>query len=865
MKISKYSDTASCSILIMSHDINMSQIAGTYLAPFGIDFSHAHVIQLHKSLTKKKTPKAEIMQFLKEEFLPAYKDNPPPYILVNDGEYFKALTTTAKADLNIGYVLPCSFLQSSVVFVPSHKSVFYDPEHIRAKIKQSMNALITHAEGTYEEPGTSIIKHAEYPVTYIEIEAALERLLAMNCPLAIDIEGFSLKHYSCGIGSISFAWNDSEGISFLVDYEPIQGATAAPYGRNVLNQPIRKLLLNFFLRFKQRAIYHNISFDATVLIYQLLMDDLLDTNGILNGLDVMLSNWDDTKLITYLATNSCAGNELGLKAQAQEFAGNYAESDIVDITLIPPAKLLKYNLVDTLSTWFVYNKHWPTLIADNQLGIYNTIFKPAILDIVQMQLTGLPIDMVRVREVKDILTQEINISTGIIIKSKHVEEFIYNANINWVVEKNNTLKVKRVTIADAKETFNPNSGPQLQKLLFDQLQLPVLELTKSKLPATDKDTLKALINHTTDQSVKDLLKALVEYSTVNKLLTSFIPAFESSVLGPDGWYYLFGNFNLGGTLSGRLSSSDPNLQNLPASKKYGKLIKSCIKAPPGWLWVGLDFASLEDRISAVTTKDPNKKKVYTEGWDGHCLRAYSYFKEKMPDIDPTNVISINSIADKYPDLRGDSKAPTFALTYLGTHYTLMKNCGFSKELAIAVETSFHELYVHSTKWVEAKLKQAAIDGYVTAAFGLRVRTPLLKQVIRSTSKTPYEAEAEGRSAANSLGQSWCLLNTRAGSEFMGVVRKSEERLNIRPSAQIHDAQYFMIRDNMDTVIFTNGHLVKAIRWQEHPDIADDDVKLEGELSIFHPTWEKEIHIPNDALTPELIEQALDKHFAKSKD
>lgn len=76
-----------------------------------------------------------------------------------------------------------------------------------------------------------------------------------------------------------------------------------------------------------------------------------------------------------------------------------------------------------------------------------------------------------------------------------------------------------------------------------------------------------------------------------------------------------------------------NLQNIPSTGSiYAKLIKSCFKAPKGWIFSGADFASLEDRISALTTKDPNKLKVYTDGYCGHCLRAYAYFSEQMPDI-----------------------------------------------------------------------------------------------------------------------------------------------------------------------------------------------------------------------------------------
>ena len=96
---------------------------------------------------------------------------------------------------------------------------------------------------------------------------------------------------------------------------------------------------------------------------------------------------------------------------------------------------------------------------------------------------------------------------------------------------------------------------------------------------------------------------------------------------------------MGGTASGRLSSNNPNLQNIPSAgstkvkQRLAKLIKECFEAPPGWLFVGLDFDSLEDKISAVTTNDPEKIKVYSDGFDGHCLRALAYFKERMPDIE----------------------------------------------------------------------------------------------------------------------------------------------------------------------------------------------------------------------------------------
>lgn len=250
-----------------------------------------------------------------------------------------------------------------------------------------------------------------------------------------------------------------------------------------------------------------------------------------------------------------------------------------------------------------------------------------------------------------------------------------------------------------------------------------------------------------------------------------------------------------------------------------------------------------------------KKVGQTDGYDGHSLRAYSYFGENMPDIDPNSVDSINSIAKKYKQYRQDSKAPTFALTYQGTYMTLMNNCGFSKELAQAIENAYRKMYKVSIKWVQDRLEKATKDGYITVAFGLRVRTPLLKQSILGTKKTPREVEAEGRTAGNAMGQSYCLLNNRAASEFMGKVRKSEYRLDIKPCAHIHDAQYYLVRDRgFGPLMFMNEHLPKAVAWQDDPEIYHDQVKLSGSVEIFHPNWNHGFDIPANCNEATIIEK-----------
>lgn len=344
-----------------------------------------------------------------------------------------------------------------------------------------------------------------------------------------------------------------------------------------------------------------------------------------------------------------------------------------------------------------------------------------------------------------------------------------------------------------------------------------------------------------------ILKALIGFAEVSIILSTFIESFiNNSVLKGDGIWYLHGNFNLGGTLSGRLSSSKPNLQNIPSTgSAYAKHIKKCFIAPPGWLMGGADFSSLEDRISALTTKDPNKLKVYIDGYDGHCLRAFSYFKDKLPGIIDT-VESINSIEQLFPKVRQASKAPTFALTYQGTWHTLVNNIGMSEVEAKEIENRYHILYIHSDEWVQNKLLLASKVGYVTLAFGLRLRTPILAQTLLNKRSTPYAAQAEGRTVGNALGQSYGLLNNRAAIEFRERLLSSPYKYDIRPIAHIHDAQYFIFKDNAGCVKWFNDNLVACMQWQELPEIQHDKVKLGGGIEIFYPNWANGIAISNNA-------------------
>lgn len=819
---------------------------------------------------KKPLSAAEQREFYKE-LLPEFDRKNIVHIIVNQPAYYKTLTGSSKASLEAGVLKAPAiehfpeFQHMKVTFAPNHKMAFFDPVKTGKNIRLMAEAVINDRRGNYTAPGKGIIKHCHYPLGFDQIRSALTWLLDRNCDLTADIEAHSLDAEEAGIRTISFAWNKYEGLAFEVDYGP-----------GIYNYKIRRLLKWFFQLRYNRSFYgarnddavfnkttlkwHNAAYDVTVLIHQLgkyielgkVTEERDDVFDILSDPDQM----DCTQIITYLAVNSCAGNKLSLKEQALEFAGNYAQEDIKDITKIPVVELLEYNLVDSLATWFTFDKNYPIMVSDQQENVYKDVMKPSLKDIIDMQLTGLPVDMDQVKISRAALEKLRDDATDVMLNHPMMANYVYHLKELEVIKLHAKWKKKRTTAAAIDLEFNPGSDIQLAGLLFDPkfMGLPILGRTDAGAPSTAKKHIEVLHNHTKDQSILDFISALQDYKDTAILLSTFIPALENARLAPDGNYYMHGNFKLGGTKSGRLSSNGPNLQNIPSSSRLAKWIKMCIRAPKGWMWVGLDYDSLEDKISALLTKDPNKIKVYTDGYDGHSLRAYSYFGHDMEGIEPDSVASINSIAVKYKSYRQKSKAPTFLLTYGGTFHGLKSNCGFTEEVAKNIEYNYHRLYKVSDQYIADQIKTATNVGYVTCAFGLRLRTPILHQVILGNRSTPAAGKAESRTAGNALGQSWGLLNNRACTEFMNKVRADAYyRENIKVCCQIHDAQYYLIKADANVLKWFNDTLVKAVSWQKDPRISHDKVKLTGTTSVFYPTWAEEHSIPNNASVDDILD------------
>lgn len=741
-------------------------------------------------------------------------------LAITSPEYFKYITKKRKVSFMHGEISSCKlpgYEQLKVIYLLNYQTLYFTPER-KNEIQITLTTINNYFNNIIK-PTKNFIHTAYYPKTFNEIVKSLQ-ILHTYPVLTCDVETESLALSE--LKTIAFGINQHEGIAFPV------------------NKKINNILADFFTHYKGTLIFHNAPFDIKQCIFNCFMHCHHERyDAILTGLDAFFPKVLDTKIITYLAKNSTSRISLGLKENSYEYTGNYSKDILKNRDILPLSTFLEYNLIDTLATWYVFNQNYPKLIQDNQLEIHDKLFQPSIRNITNMELIGVPLNIKKVYQVNRSLKRE---------KIKYLRQLKVTPTI---IEYNQTHK----------KIFNHKSSQQKRYILFEKLNLPVLDKTKTGLSSTASKVLQELnifVTQNPTQYPADtpiILNALRELNIIDQALDLFIHTFITKhIKDEQGNCYIQGNFNIGGTVSGRESSSNPNLQNIPVNSLYGKLIKNCFEAPTGWIICGADFDGLEDKIAALTTKDPNRLKVFTDGYDGHCLRAFYYYGNQMPDIVET-VQSINSIKTKYPKQRQDSKSPTFALTYKGTWKTLVKKFGFSEINAKKLTKQYHLLYQVSDEWVKNKLQTAIDNGYIDVAFGLRIRTPTLHNAIIDSKKTPYFIHKDYKTIANALGQSYGLLNNRAANEFSERLKNSPYLYDVKPILHIHDAQYYLVKWNSKIIHWVNKNLIECMEWQNLPEIYHPDVKLGGKLELYYPTQGQSTSLPNNA-SEEYIEAIL---------
>lgn len=523
-------------ILIKESSLNQENVLRHYINPLvKLGVNKESIITFSLDYFNNKVTATQCKEYL-TKLLPALKSLGINTLLVASSEYFKQLCKLTKVESSYGYVLPCmikGYEEFNCILSISYQALFYDNK-LQNKIDLSLTTLSNHILGLENHIGKNVIHSTHYPDTYEEIALALESLHQYP-ELTVDLEAFSLNFWDAGIGTIAFNWDKHNGIAFCVDYvetEPYEITywcnkdkkykQAIAYGIKQHNPEIKQLLLSFFMKYKGKLIGHGLCYDNKILVYELFMENKLDKVGLTYGLDILTRNIDDTMLIAYLATNSCAGNVLGLKPLSHEFTGSYAQEDINDIRLIPKQQLLTYNIYDTCATWYVKEKYEPIMIKDEQLSVYETIFKPSIRIVIGMELTGLCIDIEQVKitekeltQTKNTMIKEIESNPLIVYVENDLIELAWRKDYEDRLEKSKTKKIKTKDVVEFhKLKFNPGSGKHLQHLLYNYLGLEVTDYTDTKQAATGTKVIKKKMNQ---------LIAEFDIKPEELTLTDFIP------------------------------------------------------------------------------------------------------------------------------------------------------------------------------------------------------------------------------------------------------------------------------------------------------------------------------------------------------
>ena len=617
---------------------------------------------------------------------------------------------------------------------------------------------------------------------------------------------------------------------------------------NSLNEKTRELTKTFFENYVGEQVWHNFMFDIPFIMRDLLKISPRD-NKLTND---TINNWTlvDTMILKYLCVNSIERKGLGLKEILLPFYGEY-DKDIDQSNLLDYSyyDVGKYNVYDATGTYLAHDIYRPMVVTENQDKIYQEYYLPNSKQLVKIKYRGVYVDIDKLNEADtemDVLIKEqYSILQGNAYIVETQEDLCYDAMIKY-----NKTHVRQKTLDDFNVTFNPNSTAHKRPLLIDVLGYPVIEKTKTGNPSLGKDVIKTYNNEEKDPEKKEVLDALLSLADASKVSSSFIKGFKKLMVQDDvGDYRLHGSYKIASVVSGRLSASEPNFQQLPSGSTYSKLIQRIMKAPDGFIFGMSDFNALESRVSTYITEDPASIKVIKDNYDSHSLNTAVYFQEELaerglpfgPDITAEEALRIKKEA---PDLRQDSKSVTFGILYGSTEHGVAKSLGCSLERALVLVDRFKDLYSGIYKYYDKVTKQAKKDGFYITPYGLKVRAEEIN--------AEDEAKAHGaiRTAQNTLFQgTGAMTMIDSLNRFQSLIEENGYDDDVIIIATVHDSVELYIRDDLTIIKWVNDNLINEMCKDLFPNqVISNDAELDIGMA-----WSQHITLPKNASEDEIKE------------
>ncbi|OKB65246.1 DNA polymerase I [Serratia marcescens] len=541
---------------------------------------------------------------------------------------------------------------------------------------------------------------------------------------AFDTETDGLDTLTANLIGLSFAIAPGEAAYLPVAHDYLDAP--AQLDRAYVLEALKPLLEDE----KALKVGQNLKFDMSLLArygiemrgiaYDTMLESyVLDSVGGRHDMDSLADRYLGHKTITFEEIAGKGKNQLTFNQIALEQAAPYAAED-ADVTLQ------------------LHLAMWPQLKQSAELlTVFNEIEMPLLPVLSHIERTGVLIDPA--------------------ILSAHSQE---------LAKRLAELEAQAHELAE--EPFNLASTKQLQAILYEKQKLPVLKKTPGGAPSTNEEVLAELALD------YPLPKVILEYRGLAKLKTTYTDKLPLMINPVSGRVHT--SYHQAVTATGRLSSSDPNLQNIPVRNDEGRRIRQAFIAPEGYRIVAADYSQIELRIMAHLSQDEGLLKAFAEGKDIHRATASEVFGVPLDKVTG--------------EQRRSAKAINFGLIYGMSAFGLARQLGIPRGEAQRYMDLYFERYPGVLDYMERTRQQASEQGYVSTLDGRRLYLPDVR------SSNAMRRKAAERAAINAPMQGTAAdIIKRAMIEVDAWLQGQEQPL-VRAIMQVHDELVFEVHESV---------------------------------------------------------------------
>lgn len=471
--------------------------------------------------------------------------------------------------------------------------------------------------------------------------------------IALDTETTGLDYMDADLVGISLSFKAGEAFYIPLQH---QDDSIKQLDLDVVLKELKPLLEDS----TNKIIGQNIKFDRNVLAKYgvnissikndtMMMSYVLDASATRHNLDALSSYYLNYKTSTFEEVAGKGVKQVTFDQVPIEAATNYAAED-ADITLR------------------LYEELYPKLENEKSLKKLNEEIEIPLIEVLS--------DMEQ---------------NGAILNSK-----ILNSQSKDLTNRIKKLEKKAYDIAG--EEFNLGSTKQLREIFFEKLNYRIIKKTPGGQPSTDEKVLAELAEE------YELPKVLLEHRTLSKLKSTYTDKLPDQISTSTGKVHT--SFHQAVTTTGRLSSSDPNLQNIPIRTEDGRRIRQAFEPSVDHNFISADYSQIELRVMAHMSKDSGLLTAFQEGEDVHSKTASEVFNVELEEVTA--------------DMRRNAKAINFGLIYGISAFGLGKQLGISRNLAAEYMAMYFEKYPGVKEYMESTKELASQNGYVETLFGRRL-------------------------------------------------------------------------------------------------------------------------------------------------